>query len=32
MTMVLFEIGAEVFETLPTLCVGLVYSEGFDNG
>ncbi|MBR3315881.1 MAG: hypothetical protein IKG18_17310 [Atopobiaceae bacterium] len=30
--MVLFEIGAEVFETLPTLCVGLVYAEGFDNG
>ena len=29
--MALFEIGAEVFETLPTLCVGLVYAEGFDN-
>lgn len=31
MAMALFEIGAEVFETLPTLCVGLVYAEGFDN-
>ena len=29
--MALFEIGADVFETLPTLCVGLVYAEGFDN-
>lgn len=29
--MALFEIGAEVFETLPTLCVGLVYAKGFDN-
>jgi len=26
-----FQIGAEVFETLPTLCVGLVHAEGFDN-
>lgn len=29
--MALFEIGAEVFESLPALCVGLVYAEGFDN-
>lgn len=29
--MALFEIGSEVFETLPKLCVGLVYAEGFDN-
>ena len=29
--MALFQIGAEVFETLPALCVGLVYAEGFDN-
>lgn len=29
--MALFGIGAEVFQTLPTLCVGLVCAEGFDN-
>lgn len=29
--MALFEIGPEVFEKLPTLCVGLVWTEGFDN-
>ncbi|MBP3884199.1 MAG: hypothetical protein J6D54_04575 [Olsenella sp.] len=29
--MAMFQIGAEVFETLPTLCVGLVWAEGFDN-
>ena len=29
--MALFEIGVEVFQTLPSLCVGLVYAEGFDN-
>lgn len=29
--MALFEIGPEVFEKLPTLCVGLVWAEGFDN-
>ncbi len=29
--MALFEMGAEVFEKLPALCVGLVYAEGFDN-
>ncbi len=26
-----FKIGAEVFDTLPTLCVGLVWAEGLDN-